>query len=202
MVKKLPAMRENQLWPLGWADSPGERHSNPLLYSCLENSVDREAWQAIVCRVVKNSTRLKQLSTYIMGEKPTAQVEAESRHSEEGSSFIPPPICFLRLKFTIHSSGRLLGSIIFTTSFCLWNESWMGSWAMPWECSLYFSTVLCISLLLLSGNHLVIYTDLQNPIHFPSCQLLLASRGSSRLHHCYRPGSKAKILSQSRLTYL
>ena len=26
--------------------SPGERHGNPLQYSCLENSMDREAWQA------------------------------------------------------------------------------------------------------------------------------------------------------------
>ena len=24
---------------------PGERNSNPLLYSCLENSMDRGAWQ-------------------------------------------------------------------------------------------------------------------------------------------------------------
>ena len=28
--------------------SPGEGHSNPLQYSCLENAMDRGAWQAIV----------------------------------------------------------------------------------------------------------------------------------------------------------
>ena len=27
--------------------SPGEENGNPLQYSCLENPVDREAWQAI-----------------------------------------------------------------------------------------------------------------------------------------------------------
>ena len=27
---------------------PGERNDNPLQYSCLENSMDRGAWQAIV----------------------------------------------------------------------------------------------------------------------------------------------------------
>ena len=27
---------------------PGERNGNPLQYSCLENSMDRGAWQAIV----------------------------------------------------------------------------------------------------------------------------------------------------------
>ena len=28
--------------------SPGVANGNPLQYSCLENSMDREAWQAIV----------------------------------------------------------------------------------------------------------------------------------------------------------
>ena len=39
--------------------TPGEGHSNPLQYSCLENSMDREAWWATVHRVVKSCTRLK-----------------------------------------------------------------------------------------------------------------------------------------------
>ena len=34
--------------------SPGGEHSNPLQYSCLENPVDRGAWQAIVHRVAKS----------------------------------------------------------------------------------------------------------------------------------------------------
>ena len=33
--------------------SPGERHGNPLQYSCLENSMDRGAWQTTVHRVTK-----------------------------------------------------------------------------------------------------------------------------------------------------
>ena len=28
--------------------SPGKGNGNPLQYSCLENSMDRRAWQAIV----------------------------------------------------------------------------------------------------------------------------------------------------------
>ena len=35
---------------------------NPVQYSCLENSVDRAAWQAAVPGVTKSQTRLKQLS--------------------------------------------------------------------------------------------------------------------------------------------
>ena len=36
--------------------SPGEGNDNPLQYSCLENSVDRGAWKAIVQRVTNNWT--------------------------------------------------------------------------------------------------------------------------------------------------
>ena len=43
----------------GLERSPGEEHGNPLQYSCLENSMDREAWQAIVQRVTKSWIRLK-----------------------------------------------------------------------------------------------------------------------------------------------
>ena len=33
-----------------------EGNENPLLYSCLENSMDGEAWRAIVCGVLKSWT--------------------------------------------------------------------------------------------------------------------------------------------------
>ena len=35
----------------GSGRSPGGGHNNPLQYSCLENAMDREAWQAAVLRV-------------------------------------------------------------------------------------------------------------------------------------------------------
>ena len=37
---------------------PGERHSNPLQYTCLENPVDGGAWWATVRGVAKSRTRL------------------------------------------------------------------------------------------------------------------------------------------------
>ena len=37
MVKNLPAMWETWVPSLGWEDSPGEGHGNPLQYSFLEN---------------------------------------------------------------------------------------------------------------------------------------------------------------------
>ena len=37
MVKNLSAMCETWVRSLGWEDSPGGGHGNPLQYSCLEN---------------------------------------------------------------------------------------------------------------------------------------------------------------------
>ena len=45
--------------------TPGEGHSNPLQYSCLENAMDRGAWWAIVHWVAKSWTRLKWLNTWL-----------------------------------------------------------------------------------------------------------------------------------------
>ena len=40
----------------GLGRSPGGGHGNPLQYSCLENPMDKGAWQATVHRVAKNGT--------------------------------------------------------------------------------------------------------------------------------------------------
>ena len=42
----------------GWGRSPGVGNGNPLQYSCLENRMDRGAWQAIVYGVAKSWTQL------------------------------------------------------------------------------------------------------------------------------------------------
>ena len=43
---------------------PGEGHHNPLQYSCLENPINRGAWQATVHRVTKNWAGLKRLTMH------------------------------------------------------------------------------------------------------------------------------------------
>ena len=40
----------------GSGRSPGEGNGNPLQYSCLENPMDREAWEATVHGVAKSQT--------------------------------------------------------------------------------------------------------------------------------------------------
>ena len=56
-VKNLPAMRETWVQSLGWED-PLEKGMQPILVSCLENSMDRGAWGATVHGVTKSQTRL------------------------------------------------------------------------------------------------------------------------------------------------
>ena len=57
-VKKLPAMQETQVQSLGWEDPLEKGMGYPLHYSCLENSMDRRAWQATVHGVTKSQTQL------------------------------------------------------------------------------------------------------------------------------------------------
>ena len=47
----------------GLGTCPGKGNGHPFQYSCLENSMDRGAWWAIVLGVPMSQTRLKRLST-------------------------------------------------------------------------------------------------------------------------------------------
>ena len=49
----------------GWGRSPGEGNGNPLQYSCLENPVERGAWQATVHRVAKSWTQLSDFTFFL-----------------------------------------------------------------------------------------------------------------------------------------
>ena len=59
MVKNPPAkardIRDVGSLP-GWGRSPRGWNDNPLQYSCLENPMDRGAWQATVHAVAKSQT--------------------------------------------------------------------------------------------------------------------------------------------------
>ena len=57
MVKGLPAMQETWVLFLG-QKIPGDGNGYPLHISCLENSMKRGAWRAVVHRVTKSWTRL------------------------------------------------------------------------------------------------------------------------------------------------
>ena len=63
LVVKNPAANAEDLRDVGSIPgsgrSPGGGHGNPLQYSCLENPMDRGAWQATVHRLSKSRTLLK-----------------------------------------------------------------------------------------------------------------------------------------------
>ena len=62
MVKRLPAMWETRVRSLGQEDPLG--NGNPLQYSCLDNSMDGEAWWATVHGVAKSRTRLSDFTFF------------------------------------------------------------------------------------------------------------------------------------------
>ena len=65
MVKRLPARRETLVCIPGLGRSPGEGNGNPLQYPCLENPMDRGAWQATVHGVAKSQTRLRDFTFFL-----------------------------------------------------------------------------------------------------------------------------------------
>ena len=54
IVKNSPGRQETRLIP-GLGRSPGEGNGYPLQYSCLENSMDREAWQFMGSQRVRHA---------------------------------------------------------------------------------------------------------------------------------------------------
>ena len=54
--KNMPARLETWAQSPGLGRSPGGGHGNPLQNSCLENLIDKGAWQATVHGVAKSQT--------------------------------------------------------------------------------------------------------------------------------------------------
>ena len=50
----------------GSGRSPGEGNGNPLQHSCLENPMDRGAWQTIVHGVTKSQIQLSDFNYYLL----------------------------------------------------------------------------------------------------------------------------------------
>ena len=53
----------------GLGSSSGEGNGSPLQYSCLEKSMDREAWWATVHGVAKSQTRLSNTHTHLIEDE-------------------------------------------------------------------------------------------------------------------------------------
>ena len=84
----------------GWGRYPGGGHGNPFQYSCLENPMNREAWQATVHSIAKSQTWLKWLSTRARtlwkGHRPSLHLR-NGDYEQDGRSFpsLSPHVCML-----------------------------------------------------------------------------------------------------------
>ena len=69
-------MRDMSLIP-GSGKAPGEGHGNSLKHSCLENPMDRGAWQATVNGVAQSQIQLKKLSMHASLVDPSLNLNIE-----------------------------------------------------------------------------------------------------------------------------
>ena len=63
--KNLPEIGETQVWSLGWEDRLEKGMATYTQYSCLENSIDRGAWQTTVQGVTRSKRWLSDKYVYI-----------------------------------------------------------------------------------------------------------------------------------------
>ena len=98
---------------------PWRRHGNTLQYSCLDNSMDRGAWQATVHGITQNQIQLKQLSTAHMHYKTiddSAFQKTVARHSSQISALLTWE---LSVKKLTHEKKNAITKLIFLTALGL-----------------------------------------------------------------------------------
>ena len=94
-----------------WAGKiPWRRHGNPLQYSCLENSMDRGAWRAIVHGIAKSWDMTEWLTyTHIPSLFPTS-IKWKWSRSVVSDSFWPHGLYPTRLLCPWDSPGKNTGA--------------------------------------------------------------------------------------------
>ena len=71
----------------GLGRSLGERNGNPLQDYCLENPMDRGAWQATVHGVVKSRTRQSDFTHYIRSRQKHVKVQEHMMIRHDGKKY-------------------------------------------------------------------------------------------------------------------
>ena len=85
MKKKKKVWYETYLLASGYVILPGVGHSNLLQYSCLENPMDRGAWQATIHGITKSRTWRKWLSMHIIAKAHETHKEKLMRLTKSSS---------------------------------------------------------------------------------------------------------------------
>ena len=96
VVKNLPASAGNMGLIPGLGRSPGEGNGYPFQYVCLENSMDREAWWAMIHGVTQSQTRLSDehfcfqgFPWWVSGKESSCQCRRHGFISGPGRSHMP-----------------------------------------------------------------------------------------------------------------
>ena len=103
--------------------SPGGGLSNPLQYSCLENPMDKGAWQAIVHRVAQSWTCLKQLGMYHLRRLNNRKLNILLQWSPYWSPCFQTPHTLISASY--HSQSDLYSMFLSLSLYCL--RSFTGS---------------------------------------------------------------------------
>ena len=106
-------------WTPGTGRSPGEGNGNPLQKSCLENSMDGGAWQAMVHEVAKGQTQLsyftftsqvalvvKNLPTNAGDLRDVSSISGSRRSPGEGKGYPPQYSCLGNPKDRVHGAAK------------------------------------------------------------------------------------------------
>ena len=85
LVDKESAFNAGDAWDMssihGWGKSPGGGHGNPAQYSCLENSMDRGAWQVTVHSWKESDTT--EATEHAHREREAEKTVTEAEQKEE-----------------------------------------------------------------------------------------------------------------------
>ena len=116
----------------GLGRSPGKGNGNPLQYSCLENPMDREAWQATVHGVAKSWTQLSNWHLYFhfsyMDKQGSSTVKFVHHTSRKKGLVVQlriSPALFSAEAKLPFQAGRLLASNEQSTLFPIVSFTWI-----------------------------------------------------------------------------
>ena len=103
MVKNVSANTGDTISILGSGRSLGRRNGNPLQHSCLENPMDRGAWQATVHGVSKSQTQLRDFTYGFCGPEISKKLGSKLCLDVSHEAAI-------RYRMDLHSSENLTGN--------------------------------------------------------------------------------------------
>ena len=100
-------MWETWVWSLGWEDSPGGGHGNPLQYSCLENPRGQRSLVGYSPWGCKESDMIKTKHTHT--QKSHFSFSIKKKKNQKTSKGVHPNL-FFPLKFLFEYSLTMLGT--------------------------------------------------------------------------------------------